>query len=91
MASPASSSGATDGAILRGWPGRANPGLTLGTSIPEGGVIESVATHRSATMAKKVLIGLIAFAIVCAIARAGYSFGQHLAQDADTGATASTQ
>ncbi|MBS0591820.1 MAG: hypothetical protein JSR65_14480 [Proteobacteria bacterium] len=31
-------------------------------------------------MVKKILIGMAAFAILCAIAGAGYSFGKHLSQ-----------
>ncbi|SFK94880.1 hypothetical protein [Lysobacter sp. cf310] len=31
-------------------------------------------------MFKKFLIGLAMVAVVCALARAGYEFGQHLAQ-----------
>ena len=34
-------------------------------------------------VAKKVLIGMATFAVLCAIAGAGYAFGKHLAQQDD--------
>ena len=42
---------------------------------------QTTAGARPMTMFKKILIGLLAVALLCAIARSGYEFGKHLANN----------
>ena len=42
-------------------------------------------------MFKKILIGLLAVALLCAIARSGYEFGKHLANNAKAAAKQTPQ
>ena len=42
-------------------------------------------------MFKKILIGLVAVALVCLIARSGYEFGKHLANNDKLAAQQTTQ
>ena len=41
----------------------------------------SLQTARPLAMLKKILIGMLAVALVCVIARSGYEFGKHLANN----------
>ena len=61
--------------------------MTWGTLNVAGKWISSpsprltAACARTMTMFKKILIGLLAVALLCVIARSGYEFGKHLANN----------